>query len=201
MTQITMTQITNFDYVFLIDASGSMANVDPGQKVTRFERAKESVIGLVSELGAVDEDGIDVITFGGESIIHTAGVKTPADVQSAFNRRVAGGTPTAEALAKAFEIAGKSDKPDFVVVITDGEPNNRQAVKDVIIKQANSQNADGDLTVLFIQIGDDAAAGQFLTQLDDDLVGAKFDIVDTMTQAKADSYSTLAALIEDAING
>ena len=194
-----MTQITNFDYVVLIDASGSMANTD-GKPATRFDRAKESVIGLVSELGAVDEDGIDVITFGGESIIHTAGVKTPADVQSAFNRRVAGGTPTAEALAKAFEIAGKSDKPDFVIVITDGEPNNRQAVKDVIIKQANSQNADGDLTVLFIQIGDDASAASFLAELDDGL-NAKFDIVDTMTQAKADSYSTLAALIEDAING
>ena len=195
-----MTQnITNFDYVVLIDASGSMANTD-GKAATRFERAKESVIGLVSELGAVDEDGIDVITFGGESIIHTGGVKTPADVQSAFNRRVAGSTPTAEALELAFEIAGKSDKPDFVVVITDGEPNNRQAVKDVLIKQANSQNADGDLTVLFIQIGDDASAAGFLAELDDGL-NAKFDIVDTMSQAKADAYPTLAALIEDAING
>ena len=196
-----MTQnITNFDYVVLIDASGSMANTD-GKAATRFERAKESVIGLVSELGAVDEDGIDVITFGGEHILHNSGVKTPADVQSAFNRRVAGGTPTAEALARAFEIAGKSDKPDFVVVITDGEPNNRQAVKDVLIKQANSQNADGDLTVLFIQIGDDASAASFLAELDDGLHGAKFDIVDTMTQAKADSYPSLAALIEDAVNG
>ena len=194
-----MTQnITNFDYTILIDASGSMANTD-GKAATRFERAKESVIGLVSELGAVDEDGIDVITFGGESIIHTGGVKTPADVQSAFNRRVAGSTPTAEALGLAFKIAGKSDKPDFVVVITDGEPNNRQAVKDVLIKQANSQNADGDLTVLFIQIGDDASAANFLAELDG--LNAKFDIVDTMTQAKADSYPSLAALIEDAING
>ena len=195
-----MTQnITNFDYVVLIDASGSMANTD-GKAATRFERAKESVIGLVSELGAADEDGIDVITFGGESIIHTGGVKTPADVQSAFNRRVAGGTPTAEALAKAFEVAGKSDKPDFVIVITDGEPNNRQAVKDVIIKQANSQANDADLTILFIQIGDDASAASFLAELDDGL-NAKFDIVDTMTQAKADSYPSLAALINDAIAG
>lgn len=196
-----MTQnITNFDYVVLIDASGSMANTD-GKAATRFERTKESVIGLVSELGAADEDGIDVITFGGESIIHTGGVKTPADVQSAFNRRVAGGTPTAEALARAFEIAGKSDKPDFIIVITDGEPNNRQAVKDVIVKQANSQANDADLTVLFIQIGDDASAASFLAELDDGLHGAKFDIVDTMTQAKADSYPSLAALIEDATNG
>ena len=196
-----MTQnVTNFDYVVLIDASGSMAHTD-GKAATRFERAKESVIGLVSELGAVDEDGIDVITFGGESIIHTGGVKTPADVKNAFERRVAGGTPTAEALARAFEIAGKSDNPDFIIVITDGEPNNRQAVKDVIVKQANSQANDADLTVLFIQTGDDASAASFLAELDDGLHGAKFDIVDTMTQAKADSYPSLAALIEDAVNG
>ena len=198
---MTTNNLANFDFQVLIDTSGSMGSSDPGKIGTRLQRAKESVIGLVSELGAVDEDGIDVITFGGESIIHTAGVKTPADVQSAFNRRVAGGTPTAEALAKAFEVAGKSDKPDFVIVITDGEPNNRQAVKDVIIKQANSQANDADLTILFIQIGDDASAASFLAELDDGLHGAKFDIVDTMTQAKADSYPSLAALINDAIAG
>ena len=197
MTQAA--NITNFDYVILIDASGSMGNTD-GKAATRFERAKESVVGLVSELGAIDEDGIDVITFGGEAITHTAGVKTPADVEAAFNRRVAGGTPTAEALAKAFEVAGKSDKPDFIIVITDGEPNHRHAVKDVIVKQANSQAADADLTVLFIQIGDDPQAASFLADLDDGL-NAKFDIVDTMSQSKADSYPTLAALIEDAITG
>ena len=132
---------------------------------------------------------------------HVPNVKSTADVETAFNRRASGGTPTADALAKAFEVAGKSDKPDFIVVITDGEPNNRQAVKDVLIKQANSQDNDADLTVLFIQIGDDASAASFLAELDDGLYGAKFDIVDTMTQAKADSYPSLAALINDAVAG
>lgn len=198
MTNVTNT-LANFDYTILIDASGSMANFD-GKNATRFERAKESVIGLVSELGAVDEDGIDVITFGGEHILHNSGVKTPADVQNAFERRVAGGAPTAEALTKAFEVAGKSDKPDFIVVITDSEPNNHQAVKDVIVKQASSQDTDEELTILFIQIGDDASAASFLAELDDGL-NAKFDIVDTMTQAKADSYPSLAALINDTVAG
>jgi len=39
-----------------------------------------------------------------------------------------------------------------------------------------------------------------LSELDDGL-HAKFDIVDTMTQAKADGYPSLAALINDAIAG
>ena len=196
---MTTNNLANFDFQILIDTSGSMGSNDPGKIGTRLQRAKESVIGLVGELSQVDEDGLDIIFFGGETVTHVSGVKSTVDVETAFNRRASGGTPTAEALAKAFEVAGKSDKPDFVIVITDGEPNNRQAVKDVLIKQANSQANDADLTVLFIQIGDDASAASFLAELDDGLHGAKFDIVDTMTQAKADSYPSLAALINDAI--
>lgn len=198
---MTTNNLANFDFQILIDTSGSMGSNDPGKIGTRLQRAKESVIGLVGELSQVDEDGLDIIFFGGETVTHVSGVKSTVDVETAFNRRASGGTPTAEAIAKAFEVAGKSDKPDFVIVITDGEPNNRQAVKDVLIKQANSQANDADLTILFIQIGDDASAASFLAELDDGLHGAKFDIVDTMTQAKADSYPSLAALINDAIAG
>lgn len=198
---MTTNNLANFDFQILIDTSGSMGSNDPGKIGTRLQRAKESVIGLVGELSQVDEDGLDIIFFGGDTVTHVPGVKSTVDVETAFNRRASGSTPTAEALTKAFEIAGKSDKPDFIIVITDGEPNNRQAVKDVLIKQANNQDTDEELTVLFIQIGDDASAASFLAELDDGLHGAKFDIVDTMTQAKADSYPSLAALINDAIAG
>lgn len=194
------TNLQNHDFIVLIDFSGSMASTDAGKKGTRIERVKESVVGLVGELSAVDEDGIDLITFGGETITHIAGVKNTEILNTVFARRVSGGTPTAEALTKAFEVAGKSDKPDFIVVFTDGEPNNRQAVKDLLIKQANSQDTDEELTVLFIQVGDDASAGAFLAELDDGL-HTKWDIVDTKTQAEADAFPTLAALIEAAIAG
>ena len=196
----TTNNLANFNFLILIDTSGSMGSNDAGKVGTRLQRAKESVIGLVGELSQVDEDGIDVIFFGGETVTHVPNVKSTADVDAAFNRRASGGTPTADALTKAFEVAGRSDKPDFIVVITDGEPNNRQAVKNVIIEQANSQDTDEELTILFIQIGDDPSAASFLADLDDGL-HAKFDIVDTMTQVKADSYHSLAALINDAVAG
>ena len=196
----TTNNLANFDFQILIDTSGSMGSNDTGKVGTRLQRAKESVIGLVGELSQTDAAGIDLLSFGGETVTHVPNIKSTTDVDAAFNRRASGGTPTAEALAKAFEIAGKSDKPDVIIVITDGEPNNRQAVKDVIVKQANSQAADADLTVLFIQIGDDQSAASFLADPDDGL-HAKFDIVDTMTQAKADGYPSLAALINDAIAG
>ena len=38
-----------------------------------------------------------------------------------------------------------------------------------------------DLSISFIQVGDDKAASDYLKELDDDLAGAKFDAVDTLT--------------------
>ena len=202
MTNTTnnLANLANFDFQILIDTSGSMGSNDAGKVGTRLQRAKESVIGLVGELSQIDEDGIDVIFFGGETVTHVPNVKSTTDVDAAFNRRASGGTPTAEALTKALEVAGKSDKPDFLVVFTDGEPNNREAVKTVIRNQANKQANDADLTILFIQVGDDPSAASFLAELDDGL-NAKLDIVDVKTQAEADAFPTLGALIDAAIKG
>jgi Mg-chelatase subunit ChlD len=195
-----MQALSNFNFIALVDFSGSMASCDAGKVGTRIQRVKESILGFVGEMVQIDDDGIDIITFGSDLVSHYPGVKSTQTLDEVFaSRRVAGGTPTAEALTKAFSVAGKSDKPAFIVVFTDGEPNSRGDVKDVIRKQANGQDQDGDLTVLFIQVGDDASAAAFLTELDDGL-NAKFDIVDTMTQAQADAYPTLAALVEKAIN-
>ena len=112
-----------------------------------------------------------------------------------------GSTPLAEALDAAFALAGKSDKKDFIVVFTDGVPDDRDAAAKRIIQQANSQANDDDCTVLFIQVGDDAAATRFLQSLDDDLAGAKFDIVDAKTVTEADAFNSTAELIVAAIEG
>ena len=69
------------------------------------------------------------------------------------------------------------------------------------IQQANSQANDDDCTVLFVQVGDDAAATRFLQSLDDDLAGAKFDIVDAKTVTEADAFNSTAELIVAAIEG
>lgn len=45
-----MTTLSNHDFIIAIDA---------GHTKTRLQRAEESVIGLVSELAQVDNDGVD----------------------------------------------------------------------------------------------------------------------------------------------
>jgi hypothetical protein len=72
---------------------------------------------------------------------------------------------------------------ETILVITDGEPDDRRAVMKVIIDASRLMDRDEELAISFIQVGSDATATRFLKALDDDLqsAGAKFDIVDTVT--------------------
>lgn len=75
-------------------------------------------------------------------------------------------------------------RPETILVITDGVPDNAPAVEEVIINATNRyMRTDNDLSISFIQIGDDRRADQWLQSLDDDLQskGAKFDAVDRLT--------------------
>lgn len=68
----------------------------------------------------------------------------------------------AEALQSALQLAGKSDKKDFIMVFTDGVPDDRNAAADVIRKASQNQEMDDSLTILFIQVGDDVSATKYL---------------------------------------
>ena len=72
---------------------------------------------------------------------------------------------------------------ETILVVTDGEPDDRKTVMKVIIEASRRLDKDEELAISFIQIGNDAGATRFLKILDDDLqsAGAKFDIVDTVT--------------------
>jgi Mg-chelatase subunit ChlD len=111
-----------------------------------------------------------------------------------------GSTPLAGALAECLKLAGKSDKKDFVIVFTDGVPDDKAAAANVIVNAANAQETEDALTFLFVQVGDDAAATNYLQSLDDDLTNAKFDIVDAKTMAEAEAFATTADMIIAAIN-
>jgi Mg-chelatase subunit ChlD len=111
-----------------------------------------------------------------------------------------GSTPLKEALQEAFKLAGKTAKKDFILVFTDGVPDDKKGAADVIKAQANKQNADDECTVLFVQVGRDAQAAAYLRELDDNLKGAKFDIVDAKTMEEAEKFASIAELIVAAIN-
>lgn len=200
MNTATEAKLSEYDFIVCVDASGSMSETDmPGGK-SRWEYMQETALSFVRDVEKFDSDGIDVVTFGGSNIESHQGV-TADKVKGVFaSRSPRGSTPLAQALTAAFAAAGKSSKKDFILVFTDGVPDDGAAAAEVIKKQANSQETDDACTVLFIQVGRDSSATAYLRKLDDSLTGAKFDIVDAKTMDEAEKFATTAELIIAAIN-
>lgn len=193
--------LSEYDFIVVVDTSGSMGSpVKAGSTRTRWEAMQESVGAFVRDIEKIDSDGIDVVQLGG-SVKSWQGVTSTKVTDLFASLRPMGSTPLAEALTESLKLAGKSDKKDFVVVFTDGVPDDQAAAAKVILEAANKQTADDELTFLFVQVGDDAAATRYLQGLDDDLRGAKFDIVDAKTLTEAEQFATTADMIVEAING
>lgn len=199
MTTATEATLSEYDFIAVIDASGSMGERDMKGK-SRWEYMQETATAFCRDIEKLDSDGIDVVVFSGASIDSHQGV-TSDKVKDIFaGRSPRGSTPLAEALQAALKLAGKSAKKDFILVFTDGVPDDQEAAANVIRQQSNKQNADDECTILFVQVGHDRGAANYLKGLDDNLKGAKFDIVDAKTIDEAEKFATTADLIVAAIN-
>lgn len=200
-TTVNDAKLSEYDFVVVIDTSGSMGEpVRAGQTRTRWEAVQESAISFARDLQKFDADGIDVVFFGGAHGVASHSAVTADKVKDVFaTRSPRGSTPLAEALTAALALAGKSDKKDFIIVFTDGVPDDRAAAAKVLVEASHKQATDDALTILFVQVGDDAQASSYLKSLDDSLTGAKFDIVDAKTLAEAENYASTSELVLAAI--
>jgi Mg-chelatase subunit ChlD len=182
--------LSEYDFYVLIDKSGSMGSpVKAGYSRTRWEAVQETATQIARELSAIDTDGITVTMFGGSSVKSYENTTADKVAEVFADNRPSGSTPLAEALQAVFKLSEASNKKDFIVCFTDGVPDDAIAVQKTIIGKTQKMNADDECTVLFVQVGDDASATKYLTMLDDNLKGAKFDIVDTKTQAEAEGMA------------
>lgn len=194
-------KLSEYDFIIAIDTSGSMGEpVKAGSSVTRWQAVQESALTLIRDVSAIDSDGLGLVLFGGTNVQSHDGVTVDKAREVFAGISPRGTTPLAEALSAALKLAGKSDKKDFIVVFTDGAPDDRAAAAKVIVDASHQIETDDALTILFVQVGDDAGATAFLQELDDELDDAKFDIVDAKTVAEVDQFATTAELIVAAIN-
>lgn len=189
---------SEYDFIIGLDASGSMLSQSKrfaGR--TRWQEAQETILGLTAAIEPYDADGIDIVVFGGDVKVHE-GV-TSAKVADLFATRAPrGSTPLADALSAIVTKQKRTGKNTVAIVFTDGDPDSQEAAVKVITNAANAIEKDEALTFLFVQIGDDPGAGKFLAFLDDGIT-AKFDIVDALTAAVADTMEPID-LINKAIN-
>jgi len=194
------------DYTLIIDKSGSMSTPDQVGGKSRWDIAQESTLALARKAEQFDPDGITVYVFAGRFKRYDD--VTSAKVTQIFLENDPSGTTNLagvlqDALNNYFQrkAAGKA-KPngETILVITDGEPDDRKAVFEVIIHATRQMERDEELAISIIQVGSDAQATKFLKALDDQLqsVGAKFDICDTVTLDDLEDMS-LADVLSNAI--
>lgn len=196
------TKLQEYDYVLVFDRSGSTTEDDCPGGMTRADYMDESALAFAREVGKIDQDGLGVVIGKGSNVVAKDGVTAKEMKELLAAHRPGGTTPIHTWLEAAFALAGKSDKKDFITVFFDGTPDDKAAVERVLIEQANRQETDDGLTVLFVQIGYDKAAAAWLKELDDGLVakGAKFDIVDTCTMEDLIVANSAVEIIAKAIN-
>lgn len=199
MDDAQASKLSEYDFILVVDKSGSMGEDDmPGNR-SRYDYMQETAIAFARDITKIDSDGIGLVLFGGTSIVAQDGCGVDKVKELFANSRPGGGTPLAQALEAAFKLAGKSDKKDFIMVFTDGVPDDKAAAADVIRRQANKQETDDALTVLFVQVGRDPQATAYLRKLDDDLTGCKHDIVDAKTMDEVEKFGSTAELVLAAI--
>ncbi|AUB40254.1 Secreted protein containing bacterial Ig-like domain and vWFA domain [Nostoc flagelliforme CCNUN1] len=190
------------DYTLIIDKSGSMSTPDQVGGRSRWDIAQESTLALARKAEQFDPDGITVYLFSGRFKRYDD--VTSAKVAQIFLENDPSGTTNLaavlqDALNNYFQrkAAGKS-KPngETILVITDGEPDDRKAVFEAIIHATRQMERDEELGISIIQVGSDAQATKFLKALDDQLqsVGAKFDICDTVTLDDLEDMSLVDVL-------
>lgn len=186
---ISKEQAGEYDHIILIDRSGSMGS--PSLKFkgkSRWQEAQEFTEGYARFAESVDDDGLTVITFNSHPTVYD-GVTADKVHEIFTNESPMGSTNLAAALEAAFKKKFTAGKKAIIMVLTDGEPDSQEDVKTVIKNAANKIDRDEELGIQFIQVGDDRNATRFLADLDDNLKGAKFDIVNSLTREEAEAYS------------
>ncbi|KAF2437944.1 hypothetical protein P171DRAFT_372888 [Karstenula rhodostoma CBS 690.94] len=175
--------LRNFDTVFLIDDSGSMAGGRWGQ----VEQALSVIAPICAER---DEDGIDVYFLNNKKIWKHQ--RTAGHIIEIFQDAKPGGqTFTGKRLYEMlapylarYKKDPANTKPVNIIVITDGQAHDDVAgtIQDVAKKLDRWEAPPWQVGIQFFQIGNDPEARNMLKQLDDELAGSDDlrDIVDTV---------------------
>ncbi|MFB2918474.1 MULTISPECIES: vWA domain-containing protein [Aerosakkonema] len=191
------------DYTLIIDKSGSMSTPDQAGGRSRWQAAEESTLAVARKCEQFDPDGITLYLFSGK-FRRFDNVASSKVAQIFKENDPAGTTNLAGVLEDAInnyfqrKAAGQTkSNGETILVVTDGEPDDRKAVMRVIIEASRHMDRDEELAISFIQVGTDATATKFLKALDDDLqsAGAKFDIVDTVTLDDMESMTLTEVLL------
>lgn len=177
--------LKKLDWIVIVDHSGSMA--EPSTRLqgkSRYDEVREQVILAARIAEKYDDDGITLIHFSTKAVV-SDGVRAD-DVKAIFDKfHPSGSTSLDQALLEAERKVRKSNKETVVLVFTDGEANDTNAVLSAI-NTAGKEFGRPKVGFCFIQVGNDRAAKAFLDKLDNSL---QVDVCATFSEEEAENLT------------
>lgn len=197
MSQLELNKGDNF--IFLIDVSASMQTKDCPGGASRIDFLKEQVIVFAKEASKWDEDGIDVLTYGQQvKTFPNVTAEKAGDIIGNL-RATEGMTQTHLAVLSAWDLHKKGQyKQTVCFVATDGAPSDANALKGQIVDITNKLTDEHEFAISFLTVGEiDPGLRAFLSDLDDNLKGAKYDIVDVKALTEVDFMAAFSGALHD----
>jgi hypothetical protein len=207
LTQVQLRHLADHDIVLLVDKSSSMSTMDcpvlmtgtsklralsslvlglGGMSASRWDWCLRQTAHMAKQTEDAIKSGFTVILFAGHFDVfpHVTAQQLP----KIFSENSPGGnTNLAEPLKTTFDdyfrrkrMSNGNVKPLLIGVITDGCPDNANAVRHAIISATRAAHSPSEITVIFFLIGEhDRRGEEFAFDLSNNLMneGAPFQIV------------------------
>lgn len=199
-----MTTASNFElnkgdqFIIAFDISGSMQAQDCPGNTRRFDYVVETMKAFIGEAAKWDPDGVSFYTFN-NSLTVFPDVKTVQEINDKIGKlRPAGGTGTHLAITAAYkEHKAKGSEQTFLMVFTDGEPTDSDAVQKSIVDITKDVKDEKEFRICILTVGERSPElAKWLDDLDNHLNGAKYDIVKVEKLEDVDFERAVADAIE-----
>jgi len=172
----------------VMDRSGSMKTEDCSLPMTfrsmsRWDWCLNQTLDLARQTAQVLPQGLTLVFFSvNDSVYHNV----RADMIPALFHENSpdGGTNLVGAMKHQLDdyfrsVSMGNSQPLVMAVVTDGDPDNARALKDLIVNATQRMTSPDQISISFLQVGNDSKGGNLLEELDNQLIsrGASYDVV------------------------
>jgi Mg-chelatase subunit ChlD len=164
----------------------------------RFDYVTETMKAFIGEAAKWDPDGVSFYAFNNH-LQAFPNVTTVDEISSKIaSLRPGGGTNTHLAITAAYkEHKEAKSEQTFLMIFTDGEPTDPDAVKKSIIDITKDVTDEKEFRICILTVGQRSAALEtWLNDLDNNLTGVKYDIVKVEKLEDVDFEQAVADAIE-----
>lgn len=185
-------------FIIGFDHSGSMQTQDCPGNTRRFDYVLETLKAFVAEAAKWDPDGVSFYAFNNRLTEYQDVTSVDEINRTIGTLKPAGGTNTHLAITAAYkEHVKKASDQTLFLLFTDGEPSEPDEVKNAVVNITRSVKDEKEFRIAIITVGEQSPELKtWLTNLDDHLTEAKYDIIDVMRMEDVDFETAVANAIE-----